>query len=112
MNHDEEQKVPSEATVSETQEIEKTGNPVIVLAMRTLDNQAQVTKCDLDGVVFYVRENAGHGVLWLDLCAPEAHWHRIANAVGCEDSLKREVRLDPAFTPEWAEQVLRDAPKA
>lgn len=111
MNHDEAQEVPSEAAVSETQPIETAGKPVTLLAVATLPNKAQVTKAELDGILFYVRENAGNNVLWLNLCAPEQHWARIAAVVGCEDSLKREVLLDQSFTPEWAEQALRDAPK-
>lgn len=92
--------------------LETEGQPVQMIASRTLPNKAQVTKCSLEGVVFYVRENAGAGKAWLDLCAPEFHWLRLSGIVKCEDSLEREVRKDPAFTAEWAEQVLADVPPA
>lgn len=93
---------------------ETEGKPVELIAARVLATPAgpsQVTKCSLDGVVFYVRENAAGGQEWLDLCAPDFYWLKISGVVKCEDSRLREVRKSGQFTPEWAELVLVDAKK-
>lgn len=93
---------------------ETEGAPVELLISGVLDTPAgpsQITKCSLDGVVFYVRENGGSGAKWLDLCAPDFYWKKIAGIVKCEDSLEREVRRSDDFTPEWAERLLSNGKK-
>jgi hypothetical protein len=93
---------------------ETEGAPVELLISGVLDTPAgpsQLTKCSLEGVVFYVRENGGGGIKWLDLCAPDFYWQKIAGIVKCEDSLEREVRRSDDFTAAWAEQLLSNAKK-
>lgn len=93
---------------------ETQGAPVELLISGVLDTPAgpsQLTKCSLDGVVFYVRENGGGGIKWLDLCAPDFYWQKIAGIVKCEDSLEREIRRSDDFTVEWAEQLLSNGKK-
>lgn len=93
---------------------ETEGSPVKLLISGVLDTPAgpsQLTKCSLDGIVFYVRESGGAGVKWLDLCAPNFYWPKIARIVRCEDSLDREVRRSEDFTVEWAEQLLSNGKK-
>lgn len=101
---------------------ETEGSPIKVFAsvevVLNAQNKSQLTKAELDGVLFYVRENAGptgpegKGEHWLELCAPEPYWLRISGIVTCEDSLERKVRKNPEFTAEWAEKVLADGAKA
>jgi hypothetical protein len=94
---------------------ERTGKPIELLAEKALATPAgpsQVTKCALDGVIFYVRENVSYGKQWLELCAPDFYWKLIAGIVTCEDSRERTVLKNELFTAEWAEQVLSDAQKA
>lgn len=101
---------------------ETEGSPIKVMAsvevVLNAQNKSQLTKAELDGVLFYVRENAGptgpegKGEQWLELCAPEPYWLRISGIVTCEDSLERPVRKNPEFTAEWAEKVLTDGAKA
>lgn len=92
------------------------GTPIKVIASVEVilneKSKSQLTKAEIDGVVFYVRENAGDGKLWLELCAPEFDWLRISGIVRCEDSLDREVRKNEDFTTEWAEKVLADGAAA
>ncbi len=93
---------------------------------------SRVSKCRVDGVTFYVRENldgaqsfyvssnerwkfkggnnstdrAGLERQCLDLCAPAAEWDRIAELVRAADSLGRRVRKHRTFTERWAEQQI------
>lgn len=94
--------------------------------------EGQVTKLQLDDVIFYVRENLNGAdsfhvsspERWaekggnnadrgprshrqiLDLCAPDEHWDRLAALVHEADSLKRQVRRHRTFTTKWAEEHL------
>ena len=91
----------------------------------------QLTKCRLDGVVFYLRENLGgvdpffisssarlgmkkgqnpaHSTQVLDLAAPAERWGEIAAAVRAADGMGRPVRRHARFTADWAEQRLGGA---
>lgn len=93
----------------------------------------KLTKCSLDGVVFYVRESLKHAggsfmmtsgerLSWkqgtptagsskqvLELCCPTAAWERIAAVVAEADQLGRPVMRNRLFTAEWAEEQLRRA---
>lgn len=89
----------------------------------------QLTKCRLEGVVFYVRENMGGvdrfftsssarlgmkkgqmpsgSTQVLDLCAPAERWEAIAAAVRAEDAKvgePRQIRHHLQFTVAWAEE--------
>lgn len=87
---------------------EMCGEPVKVLASKTLATKSQLTKCDLEGIVFYVRENTLGGEQVLEICAPEAAFERIWKVVWIEDSLKRKIIKNSGFTAEWAEKELSD----
>lgn len=90
---------------------ETEGTPVVVLDSRILTTPAglsQLSKCSLEGTVFYVRENVADGKKFLELCAPEFYWLRISGIVKCEDSLERPVIKNEEFTVEWAERMLHD----
>ena len=95
---------PGDGAVKETE-----GEPIRIAAHKRFPSGALLTKCDLDGQVFYVRENTAEGQQVLELLAPEPVWLRISAIVKVEDSLKREVRRNEAFTAEWAEGWLSDA---
>lgn len=96
---------------------ETDGSPLQVLASKLLP-AGQVTKCRLDGVVFYLRESLAVDEAMtdvfgerptkqvLELLAPESSWKRIENVVKMEDSLKREIVRNPEFTAAWAEAAL------
>ncbi len=83
----------------------------------------KLTKCVLDGIVFYVRENLHHnqflsnsgvgvaiksgkkvGIEILQLCAPPAIWVEISRAVQDADSKHRPVLKHRLFTFKWAEK--------
>lgn len=86
----------------------------------------RLSKCRLDGVIFYVRERmylqrfylgsgvgiaaregrSCGGIQVLDLCAPTAAWKRIARQVQKEDALHRPVLHYRHFTVKWAEEHL------
>lgn len=123
MNGDDELQKPLDPPQITEETVETEGTPVKLIAsvevVLDAQNKSQVTKLEVDGHIFYVRENAGPtgeagpdgkpiGVKWLDLCAPESQWLRISGIVFCEDSLKRPVRRAADFTAEWAEKVLAD----
>ena len=91
---------------------ESTGEPLKVLASRTMPNQTQLTKCELDGAVFYVRENFWNGEKILEVCAPDWRWQRACEVVWIEDSLKRKIIKNPDFTEEWAERELAGGTEA
>jgi hypothetical protein len=94
--------------------------------------EGQLTKCRLDGVVFYVRENiairGGHfGISsaermdWkqgrlasrhlqvLELAAPADYWERIAEVIHDVDAFRRPVRRNRRFSARWAEAAIRQA---
>ena len=95
--------------------------------------RGQLTKCRLDGITFYVRENFAVAHFYihsgvrqgmkrgqlpsgavdvLELCAPRVHWSRLAELVETVDRLHgfgRRVRANRRFTPAWAERALADA---
>lgn len=118
MNADDEIQKPLDPPEITEGPTETEGSPIKVLAsvevVINAQNKSQVTKAELDSVIFYVREASGpigpegEGELWLDLCAPEPYWLRISGIVRCEDSLARRVRKSADFTAEWAEKVLAD----
>jgi hypothetical protein len=116
MNGDDEVQKPLDPPQVTYGPMETEGTPIRVIASVEVilneKNKSQLTKGEIDGVVFYVRENAGEGKLWLELSAPDYHWLRISGIVKCEDSLEREVRKNDDFTAEWAEKVLADGAKA
>ena len=87
----------------------------------------QLTKCKVNDIVFYVRENLKgintfhitSGERWgdktgmreprkerqsLDLLAPKEHWDMIAALVHEQDHMKRPVLKAKSFTWEWAEK--------
>lgn len=86
----------------------------------------QVTRCELDGVEFYVRENVtaissfqissaermGDKVgrkpssrrQSLELLAPADKWEEISQAVKQTDTLKRPVLHNAGFTWDWAQK--------
>lgn len=92
----------------------------------------QITKCRIDGVLCYVRENLdgrmsfyiSSGQRWaekggnyadrgpmanrqiLELVAPSLEWDRITALVHRADRLKRPVRRNRTFTKLWAETQL------
>lgn len=85
----------------------------------------QITKCEYEGIIFYVRENINgipsfnisSGERWgdktgkqvrkerqsLEVCADVKHWPLISKIVKEADNLKRPVRLNIQFTKQWAE---------
>jgi hypothetical protein len=85
---------------------ETEGEPIRMIAHKTFPSGTQLSKCSLDGQVFYVRENTFEGRQVLELLAPEPVWLRLSGIVRLEDSLEREVRRNEAFTEEWAEKEL------
>lgn len=87
---------------------ETTGDPLKALASKALKDGSQLTKCELDGEVFYVRENLLNGEKVLEVCAPDHRWERACQVVWIEDSLKRKIIKNPDFTAEWAEKELAD----
>lgn len=93
----------------------------------------QVTRCELAGVVFYVRENLDSSVSFmmnagqrwgekngrvsksreiLELAAPADDWETIADAVRAADPLHRPVRKNKNFTISWAESILSTCDKS
>lgn len=96
---------------------ETEGAPIECLASKSLP-AGQVTKCRLEGVIFYVRENLMVDERMadvfgerptkqvLELLAPESSRRRIETVIRLEDSMKRDVVLNPAFTEAWAEAAL------
>lgn len=90
------------------------GAALEVLASKRLTVPAgQLTKCRLDGVVFYIRENFvdvdGGKKQVLELACPDFYRKRIESVVGVEDSLGRAVVLNPEFTAIWAEDAFLSA---
>jgi hypothetical protein len=96
--------------------------------------EGKLTKCRLNGLVFYVRENvavmggqflvsSGERMGWkqgrlsrrhaqiLELAAPEVHWDRIAAVVHHADSLKRPVVKNGHFTIARATRQFSIQPK-
>ncbi len=102
-----------------------------VLAHQKLSSQ--LTKCRVDGVTFYVRENLDHtssfvissGERWgfkggnsgrdaaamnrqvLNLAAPDECWDCLAQLVEALDQFHRPVRRHRLFTAAWAERELQ-----
>jgi hypothetical protein len=91
----------------------------------------QVTRLEMAGATFYVRENVrrdqfaggsgvgmalkrgeSRGVGVLELCAPEGCWDAVAAAVGAADAMKRPVVRNRRFTVAWAEALFRPWPRS
>jgi hypothetical protein len=97
--------------------MDKIDEPIVVLAYKIFPSGGQITKIQVAGVIAYIRENAamedtfGCGVpvsvQFLELCASAHLWLKIASVIALEDQVKRSVRQNEAFTPEWAEAQLK-----
>jgi hypothetical protein len=98
----------SEAKESESQSVPTEGSPLYVVATKTFPSGAKLTKATVDQTVCYIREAAiavskFQSEQILELWAPDWIWDRCAQVIKVEDSLKRDIRRNPDFTPEWAE---------
>lgn len=95
----------------ENQPVETEGSPIEVVASKRFPSGAQLTKAKVDGVFFYIRENAiavskFQSEQVLEILAPDHMWERCCQVVQVEDSLKRRIMKNPEFTLLWAETEL------